>query len=57
MTADDREPKIFRAAKFLTARHFAARIRILSVNTVKSELNRLCDKPSLFRYYFGTLNA
>jgi len=57
MTADDREPKIFRAAKFLTARHFAARIRILSVNTVKSELNRLCDKPSLFRYYLGTLNA
>jgi hypothetical protein len=53
MTAAGREPKIFRAAKLLNARHFAAQIRNLYANMIKSKLNGLCDKLSLFRYYLA----
>jgi hypothetical protein len=59
MTAVGREPKIFRAAKPLNARHLAAQIRNLQANMVKSKLNWPCVKIIALSllYYRGTLDA
>jgi hypothetical protein len=58
MTAAGREPKIFRAGKLLSARHLAARLRNLQINTLKSEPS-IGDATNrhLTRHYPGTLDA
>lgn len=56
MTAAGREPKIFRAGKLLSARHLAARLRNLQVNTLKSEPSTATNRH-FTRHYPGTLGA